>query len=322
MAAVRSISGGALSGELRCFIETALQCLFIYIIPIAAAVRIYRRFIGPLSAGVMLRKPANFEKLYWLLPAVYGVSFAVNIVTVIGRSIISKITTGEFKADSVFDSFNMDSPFNIAMLFVYTVIAGPLFEEILFRGIFLRVLFPFGRGFAIVLSSVFFGLAHGNFQQFFYAFAVGIMLGYVAVLSKGILTTYAIHASINAISTILLIITRIANVPDGGNISAAAVESLSEGNRAALSVMVIYTLLIFVFAACGVVSGVRRIKRIRVTGVFPNIPPPFVPEQCREEMETVRKNRVKWLILAPAIWVAAVIVIDSFGDNFLLQMLF
>ena len=310
---------GALSADFRCFAETFILMFFIYAVPIFAAALLFRPFIGKLSAGVMLKKPANFEKLYWFLPAVYGVSFSVNIITVIGRYLFSKAATGEFKAESVFDGLNMDTPFTMAVLFAYTVLLGPLFEEILFRGLFMRAFFPFGRGFAIVLQAVLFGLAHGNFQQFFYAFAVGIMLGYIAVISDGIRVTYAIHATVNAISIIMMFIAKSAKLPLDGDVSGAV--QITEVNRAAMSATVIYTLCMFVFAVCGVVSAVKRIRRARVTGLFPNIPPPQVPEGMSDEMNYVKKNRVKWLLTVPVAWLAAVLIIDSFGNNFILQMI-
>lgn len=70
-------------------------------------------------------------------------------------------------------------PSNFSM-FLYAGILAPITEEILFRGLIQRSVLPFGKKFAILVSSITFGLFHGNLIQTPYAFAVGLVLGYVA----------------------------------------------------------------------------------------------------------------------------------------------
>ncbi len=70
-------------------------------------------------------------------------------------------------------------PDNFSM-FLYAGILAPITEEILFRGLIQRTMLPFGKKFAILVSSLTFGLFHGNLIQTPYAFAVGLVLGYVA----------------------------------------------------------------------------------------------------------------------------------------------
>lgn len=70
------------------------------------------------------------------------------------------------------DSFSM---------FLYMGLAAPVVEEIVFRGVILRGLEPYGKRFAVVASAVLFGLFHGNLVQSPYAFAVGLVLGYTAM---------------------------------------------------------------------------------------------------------------------------------------------
>lgn len=70
-------------------------------------------------------------------------------------------------------------PDNFSM-FLYAGILAPVTEEILFRGVVQRSMLPFGKKLAIVVSSLTFGLFHANLLQTPYAFAVGLVLGYVA----------------------------------------------------------------------------------------------------------------------------------------------
>ena len=70
------------------------------------------------------------------------------------------------------DSFSM---------FLYASILGPISEELLFRGVLLRLLRPWGKQAAVVISAIAFGLFHGNIIQIPFAFLVGLVLGYVTV---------------------------------------------------------------------------------------------------------------------------------------------
>lgn len=77
-------------------------------------------------------------------------------------------------------------------MFLYVAIIAPIFEEIIFRGVILRNLLPYGKKFAIIASSFLFGLLHGNIIQSPYAFMVGLVLGYTAV-EYGMIWSVVLH---------------------------------------------------------------------------------------------------------------------------------
>lgn len=66
-------------------------------------------------------------------------------------------------------------------MFLYACVLGPVAEELLFRGIVLRTLAPFGRKLAVIVSALLFGLFHGNLLQTPYAIVLGLVLGYCAL---------------------------------------------------------------------------------------------------------------------------------------------
>lgn len=66
-------------------------------------------------------------------------------------------------------------------IFLYACLLGPIAEEILFRGLMLRSLQPYGKKFTILVSSLLFALFHGNMLQVPFAFLVGLVMGYVAL---------------------------------------------------------------------------------------------------------------------------------------------
>ena len=66
-------------------------------------------------------------------------------------------------------------------MFLYVGVGAPITEEIIFRGMMLRSIQPYGKKFAIFVSALIFGLYHANIVQIPFAFMVGLVLGYVAV---------------------------------------------------------------------------------------------------------------------------------------------
>lgn len=74
-------------------------------------------------------------------------------------------------------------------MFLYIALIAPISEEILFRGLILRTLLPYGKKFSILASAFLFGIFHGNIIQSPFAFVVGLILGYTAA-------EYSIHWAI------------------------------------------------------------------------------------------------------------------------------
>lgn len=66
-------------------------------------------------------------------------------------------------------------------MWLYAGLAAPVFEEVLFRGLIMRSLEPYGKRLSILVSALLFGFFHGNPVQAPYAALVGLVLGYVAM---------------------------------------------------------------------------------------------------------------------------------------------
>lgn len=66
-------------------------------------------------------------------------------------------------------------------MFLYSSFVGPLAEEMIYRGFVMRSLEKYGKSFAVVVSSVFFGIMHQNLVQSVFAIIAGLILGYVAM---------------------------------------------------------------------------------------------------------------------------------------------
>lgn len=129
------------------------------------------------------RKPALSDLLQILLVFLSGqFLFSLfsagmeSIVNLLGYSMISDIEAATGGSSTIF-------------MFLYVSLFGPVAEELVYRGFVLRRLERYGRVFAIIVSSVLFGVMHANFTQGVFAFYVGVILAYVTL-------EYSIHWAI------------------------------------------------------------------------------------------------------------------------------
>lgn len=86
-----------------------------------------------------------------------------------------------------------------AVLYVVSVaVLPPLFEEFAFRGVMLSALRRHGDAFALIVSSVLFGMMHMNVGGIPFAILCGFVMGYVYLRTGNIWINVAIHFLNNA----------------------------------------------------------------------------------------------------------------------------
>lgn len=82
------------------------------------------------------------------------------------------------------------------------VILAPVIEEFVFRGIIFATLEKFGAGFAIVASSLVFGMAHITPGSFIFATGAGLVFGFVYYKTRNLWVAVAIHFLNNLLAMI------------------------------------------------------------------------------------------------------------------------
>lgn len=142
-------------------------------------------------------------------------------IILIGAGFCSFANVSVYIAGSVFSSLGIEYSVDRAedpngilgfiISFIATAIVPALVEEFACRGIILGSLRKFGDGFAIIVSSVIFGLIHGNFEQIPFAFLIGLILGFVTVKTGSIWLACAIHSLNNAVSVIFGYLSQLAD---------------------------------------------------------------------------------------------------------------
>lgn len=93
---------------------------------------------------------------------------------------------------------------NTLFLSVFVIAFIPcVFEETIFRGVFYNEYRKSNIQVGIFLSAFLFGLMHQNFNQFTYAFAMGIVFALLIEATDSILSTMVVHFVINGNSVIM-----------------------------------------------------------------------------------------------------------------------
>ena len=130
--------------------------------------------------------------------------FLMIVGNIIGTSLnltVESITGGS--VDNAVADMIENTP--IWLLTIFVVILAPIFEELVFRKLLMDRLLVLGDKMAILLSALAFGAFHGNLYQFFYAFLVGLVFGYIYARTRDIKYPMILHAVVNFIGSIVAI---------------------------------------------------------------------------------------------------------------------
>lgn len=106
---------------------------------------------------------------------------------------------------------------------LYIAILPPVIEEFIFRGALFQGFRNCGLFKTAFFTALMFGLAHGNLNQFMYAFAVGMFLAYLVEASGSVFASMLAHTLINGTTVVLVFLER--HLPE--NITSAMVEAES-----------------------------------------------------------------------------------------------
>ena len=203
-------------------------------------------------------KPGLFFKLLLMcLPMMWAGS-------VFGSMLSMVLSNGE-ATDRVADLAMQTNIWNV----VFLVIVGPIFEEWLFRKQLIDHTRKYGEKTAILLSGLAFGLFHMNLFQFFYAFLLGLMFGYVYTRTSKLRYSTAMHMIINFNGGVLApwVLTRVnldqlekvSEAAENGNV--AAMEQWASQNATGLAIMLVYFLLYGAMILVGFVLLIRNFRK-------------------------------------------------------------
>ena len=150
------------------------------------------------------KRSLTIGQILILILMVYGLS---QVGSLMGMPIHTGLTSIPLIGDNSTDDALADLKSSLIIgsdtwVRIITVgILPAIFEELLFRKFMIDRTLRHGEFVSCAMSGIMFGLWHGNFQQFFFAFFLGVLFAFVYIRTGRIIYTMILHASLNLVTS-------------------------------------------------------------------------------------------------------------------------
>ena len=160
----------------------------LYVVTFCVPVLIYRRAfakhgVEPMRARCRMPRET--------VPCILFGMAVVAAVAQINARMVSVFHYSEFSEEMLWDTPSTN--YELVLMFLTIAVIPAFVEEFLFRGLILSNLLPYGRVTAILASALLFGIMHQNAEQFLYATAAGVVIGWVYVRTNSIWPCILLH---------------------------------------------------------------------------------------------------------------------------------
>lgn len=158
----------------------------------------------------LVRKKSFFKETFIfkikgsLIAPIIFLGFGLNIIISV---VMELLPVSEDIMNSYIQSSKSLSQGNMIVNVIAIAIVAPIVEELIFRGL---VLTRFQKGMptvvAAILSSLLFGLVHGQILWMSYAFVLGLILSFVFIRTKSLVSSILLHFAFNSFSACLMVL--------------------------------------------------------------------------------------------------------------------
>lgn len=160
--------------------------------------------------------------------------------------------------------------------FFIMVLLAPVAEELLFRKLLIDRTAAYGEGVSVLFSALFFGLFHGNLNQFAYAFVLGGFFGFIYVKTRNIKYTIFMHMLINFIGSVLsMLVLKGSGLSDlmlTTDMSLEEMTNVISEHLSGLLIFFIYCILLLAVVIAGIVLFFVNLKKIRFAATEQSVP--------------------------------------------------
>ena len=199
-----------------CIIFMYPLALFLYWLILQTVPKARQNWTYPVGVGRFLG---------WFVICMGGVYFG-NLIGQFLMAVVSAIT-GQPMANQV-EEMIMDM--SLWAVILSAVILAPIMEELIFRKLVLDRLAGYGPAVAMFVSALVFGLAHGNFYQFFYAFLLGLIFAYIYLRTGKVRYSMILHMMVNFCGSVIpILIMRVADENEVAAILASVTQLIFMG---------------------------------------------------------------------------------------------
>jgi len=245
-------------------------------------------------------------KLVLLLFSAIGCMYAFNYITSFFSAIIDYVFGIEIP-NAVYDMLTGTS---LPLALLSTLVIAPVLEELFFRKFICDRLAKYGEWQAILFSALAFSLFHMNFEQLFYAFALGCLFAIVYIKTGNILYTMAMHFAVNFVGSVPGIVVlklgvldtmeEFLQIADTGAVDVAI--EFVKANAVDIIIFAAYTLFTTALMLAGVIILLTQIKKL-LTSVGSS----EMPKGERLKIMFSGKRTVAYIIICVALTVIAML---------------
>lgn len=199
----------------------------------------------------------------------YAGMYVANLAGTMVTNII-----GQFKDNAVSNEI-LEIIFSNSMWanILVAVLLAPIIEEMLFRKMLIDRTIQYGEGISVFLSALFFGLFHGNLNQFAYAFVIGGVFGFVYVKTGKIKYTIEMHMLINFLgSAVSISLMKLAGLDElvmtindpSKPINPWEIMNIMTTHIGGFAVLGIYVMVILALVGVGIALFFKNINKIHL----------------------------------------------------------
>ena len=153
------------------------------------------------------------------------------------------------------------------------VLLAPVLEELLFRKMLIDRTIKYGEGISVLISALFFGLFHGNLNQFAYAFVIGGVFAFVYVKTGNVKYTIYMHMLVNFLgSAVSMGLLKLSGM-DQLALAATDPEKMADvsyltnifmSHLSGMLLLCLYALVLIILVIVGIVLFFKNIKKIHL----------------------------------------------------------
>ena len=261
-------------------------------------------FLKTLPSVKIEKRTLTFGQILLLILMVYGLSLAGSVMGMPIHTALTSVTyfgdvSTEEAMNSLKESMILGSGGFVRILTVGIVPA--IFEELLFRKFMIDRTLRHGEFVSCAMSGIMFGLWHGNFQQFFFAFFLGVLFAFVYIRTGRIIYTMILHASLNLVTSSVTVelLNRLLKTM-GLDFETGAVNTNIDYDAMAMAILpmllliVLWLLIIAGLQISGLILVIVRRKRFKLMPIVGELPRKTI-------LHTMTHSVTMWVFFALAL---------------------
>lgn len=216
-------------------------------------------------------QPCTMTGKQWIVT--FLICYAGMYLANIAGNIITNIV-GNLKGSTVTNEIVETALANAAWVNILVmVLLAPVLEELLFRKMLIDRTIKYGEGISVLISALFFGLFHGNLNQFAYAFVIGGVFAFVYVKTGNVKYTIYMHMLVNFLgSAVSMGLLKLSGM-DQLALAATDPEKMADvsyltnifmSHLSGMLLLCLYALVLIILVIVGIVLFFKNIKKIHL----------------------------------------------------------